>query len=139
MEHKSWSSGKLDDDKPFDVFYDMKVMNAEVSAKGLEKCSPLTRLPRQNVEILDDYGCPKNSNCCWRRKSKQFVDLLQLPSPTQNKASLCQEESKGVWRMGYATFKLVNFVRFILFVFTAKLILSSRHDIFHSIHFEKLR
>ena len=28
---------------------------------------------------------------------------------TQNKASLFREETKGVWRMGYATF--VNFVR----------------------------
>ena len=32
------SSGKLDYDKPFAVFYEIKVMNAEVSAKGLEKC-----------------------------------------------------------------------------------------------------
>ena len=34
-------------------------MNAEVSAKGLEKCRLLTNLLVQNVEILDDYGCPK--------------------------------------------------------------------------------
>ena len=34
-------------------------MNAEVIAKGLEKCGLLIRLLGQNVENLDDYGCPK--------------------------------------------------------------------------------
>ena len=43
----AWSSGKLDYDKLFAVFYDIKVMNAEVFAKGLEKCRPLTRLLRK--------------------------------------------------------------------------------------------
>ena len=47
----AWSSGKLDYEKLFAVFYDIKVMNAEVFAKGLEKCRLL--------ENLDDYGCPK--------------------------------------------------------------------------------
>ena len=53
------SRGKLGyDNKLFAVFYDIKVMNAEVFAKGLEKCRLLTNLLRQNVENLDDYGCP---------------------------------------------------------------------------------
>ena len=34
-------------------------MNAEVFAKGLQKCRLLTRFLGQNVEKLDDYGCPK--------------------------------------------------------------------------------
>ena len=55
----AWSSGKLDYEKLFAVFYDIKVMNAEVFAKGLEKCRLLTRLLGQNVQNLDDYGCPK--------------------------------------------------------------------------------
>ena len=55
----AWSSGKLDCEKLFAVFYDIKVMNAEVFANGLEKCRLLIRLPGQNVENLDDYGCPK--------------------------------------------------------------------------------
>ena len=55
----AWSSGKLDYDNLFAVFYDIKVMNAEAFAKGLEKCRLLTRLLGQNVENLDDYGCPK--------------------------------------------------------------------------------
>ena len=55
----TWSSEKLDYDKLFAVFYDINMMNAEVFAKRLEKCRLLTRLLRQNVEKLDDYGCPK--------------------------------------------------------------------------------
>ena len=58
----AWSSGKLDYEKLFAVFYDIKVMNAEVFAKGLEKCRLLTSLLVQNVENLDDYGCPKTED-----------------------------------------------------------------------------
>ena len=53
------SSEKLDYEKLFAVFYDIKVMNTEVFAKGLEKCRLLTNLLGQNVEYLDHYGCPK--------------------------------------------------------------------------------
>ena len=49
-----WSSEKLDYEKLFAVFYNRKVMNAEVIAKGLEKCRLLTNLLGQNVENLDD-------------------------------------------------------------------------------------
>ena len=52
-------SGKLDYEKLLAVFYDIKVMNAEVFAKGLEKCRLLTTFLGQNVEKLDDYDCPK--------------------------------------------------------------------------------
>ena len=53
------SSGKLDYEKLFAVFYDMRLLNAEVIAKRLEKCRLLTLLLGRNVENLDDYGCPK--------------------------------------------------------------------------------
>ena len=53
------SCGKLEHEKLFAVFYDIKVMNAEVFAKGFETCRLLTRLLGQTVENLDDYGCPK--------------------------------------------------------------------------------
>ena len=78
----AWSSGKLDYEKLFAVFYDIKLMNAEVFAKGLEKCRLLTSLLGQNVENLDDYGCLKIQdlvetdslwNCCsypFRHKTK---------------------------------------------------------------------
>ena len=55
----AWSSGKLEYEKLSAVFYDIKVMNAEVFAEGREKCRLLTSLLGQNVENLDDYGCPK--------------------------------------------------------------------------------
>ena len=50
----AWKSGNLDYDKLFAVFYDINVINAEVFAKGLEKCRLLTRLLDQIVENLDD-------------------------------------------------------------------------------------
>ena len=52
----------LDYEKLFAVFYDTRVMNAEVFAKGLEKCRLLTNLLGRNVENLDDYGCSKIQN-----------------------------------------------------------------------------
>ena len=55
----AWSSGKLDYDKLFAVFYDTKVMNAVVFAEGFEKCRLLTNLLGRIVENLDDNGCPK--------------------------------------------------------------------------------
>ena len=47
----AWSSGKLEYEKLFAVFYDIKVMNAEVFAKGFEKCRLLTRLLGKNWKI----------------------------------------------------------------------------------------
>ena len=55
----AWSSGKLDFEKLFAVFYNTEVMNEEVFAEGFDKCRLLTRLLGQNVENSDDYGCPK--------------------------------------------------------------------------------
>ena len=54
----AWSSGKLEYGKLFAVFYDIKVINAEVFTKQLEKCRLLATLLGQNVENLNDYGCP---------------------------------------------------------------------------------
>ena len=69
----AWSSGKLDYEKLFAIFYNIRKVNAEVFAKGLEKCRLLTNLLGRNVENLDDYGCPKISRSC---QNGQFVDLL---------------------------------------------------------------
>ena len=73
LQRIAWSSGKLDSEKLFAVFYDIKVMNAEVFAKGFEKCRLLTNLLGRIVENLNDHGCPKNSRSC---QNGQFVDLL---------------------------------------------------------------
>ena len=93
----AWSSGKLDYEMLFAVFYDIRVMNAEVSAKGLEKYRLLINFLGRNVEKLDDYGCPKiqdlvktdsSSICssvlfrhktrlhCAERKAKVFPQIL---------------------------------------------------------------
>ena len=45
----AWSSGELDYEKLFAIFYDIKVMNAEVFAKGLEKCRLLSNFLGRNV------------------------------------------------------------------------------------------
>ena len=58
----AWSSGKLEYEKLFAVFYDIKLMNAQVFAEGFEKRRLLTRLLGQSVENLDDYGFPKNQD-----------------------------------------------------------------------------
>ena len=44
-------------------------MNAEVFAKGFEKCRLLTRLLGQRIENLDDYGCPKIQDLFGERKT----------------------------------------------------------------------
>ena len=79
----AWSSGKLEYDKLFAVFYDIKLMNAEVFAKGLEKCRLLTNLLGRNVESLDDYGCPKiqdlvKTDSSWICSSYPFLHKTRL-------------------------------------------------------------
>ena len=77
----AWGSGKLDYEKLFAVFYDTKVMNAEVFTKGLEKCRLLTNLLGQNLENLDDYGCPKIQDldhCLWNCSSYPFRHKTRL-------------------------------------------------------------
>ena len=68
----AWSSGKLEYEKLFVVFYDIEVLNAEMFAKRLEKFRLLTRLIGQNVENWM-IMIAKNSRPC---HNGQFVDLL---------------------------------------------------------------
>ena len=79
----AWSSGKLEYEKLFSVFYDIKVRNGEVFAKELEKCRLLTSLLGQNVESLDDYGCPKiqvlvRTDSLWNCSSYPFRHKTRL-------------------------------------------------------------
>ena len=79
----AWSSGKLDYEKLFAVSYDIMMMNAEVFAKGFEKCKLLTSLLGQNVENLDDYGCPKiqdlvKTDSLWNCSSYPFRHKTRL-------------------------------------------------------------
>ena len=48
-------------------------MNAEVFAKGFEKCRQLIAFLGQNVENLDDCGCSKIQDLF---QNGQFVELL---------------------------------------------------------------
>ena len=78
-------------------------MNAEVFAMGLEKCRLLTRLLGQNVENLDDYGCPKLQGIIVPRRKQRCMEN-----------GLC-----NICKFLYA---------FIVFVCTTNLFLSTRHD-----------
>ena len=86
LHGSSWSSGKLDYDRLFAVFYDIKVTNAEVFAKGLKQCRLLTRILGQNLENLDESGCPKiqdlfgegKTNNSWIRFSYPFRHETRL-------------------------------------------------------------
>ena len=90
--------GKLDYEKLFAVFYDVKVMNAEVFAKGLEKCRLLTNLLGQNVEILDDYGCPKIQDLV---KTDSLWIYSSYPFRHKTKLHCAERKAKvyGEWAM----------------------------------------
>ena len=51
-------------------------MNADMLAKGLENCRLLTNLLAQNVENLDDYGCPKIQDPVKRDSSWSYLPRL---------------------------------------------------------------
>ena len=129
----AWSSGKLDYYKLFAVFYDINVKNAEVFAEGLEACRLLTRVLGQNVENLDEYGCPKNRNLVGEGKRTVRGSALVTVSDTKQGFTVprgkqrCMEDG------------LCNICKFLdvffVFVFTTNLNLSTRHDFFHSIFF----
>ena len=94
----AWSSGKLDYEKIFAGFYDIKVMNAEVFAKGLEKCRLLTNLLGQNVENSDDYGCPKFQDLV---KSDSLWNCSSYPFRRKTRLHCAERKAKvyGEWAM----------------------------------------
>ena len=106
-------------------------MNAEVFAKGLEKCRLLTRLLGQNVENLDDYGCPK-----FKILSKRTIRGSALVTLSDRKQGFTGQKQRCT-ENGLCNFFKFLYV-FIVFVFTTNLILSTRHDFFYGSHSEKL-
>ena len=123
---------KMDYEKLFLVLYDIEVMNAEVFAKEFEKCRLLTTFLGQNVENLDDYGCPKiqdlvETDTLWNCSKYPFRHKTMLQC-AERKAKVY-----GKWAMQY----LYILYEFIVFMFTTNLILSTRRDFFYSIHSEK--
>ena len=93
------SSGKLDYEKLFAVFYDIKVMNAEVFAKGLEKRRLLTRFPGQNVENLDDYGCPKIQDLVKTTDSSWICSSYPFRHKTRLHCAERKAKVYGEWAM----------------------------------------
>ena len=94
----AWSSGKLDYEKLFAVFYDIKLMNGEVFAKGLEKCRLLTTFLGQNVENLDDYGCPKIQDLA---KTDSLWNCSSYPFRHKTRLHCAERKAKvyGEWAM----------------------------------------
>ena len=97
----AWSSGKLEYERLFAVFYDIKIINAELFAKVFQMCRLLTRLLRQIVEILDDYCCPKNQDLVGEGKTD--CSLICSSHPFRHKTRLHCAERKakvyGKWAM----------------------------------------
>ena len=95
------SSGKLDYDKLFDVFYDIKVMNAKLFAEGLETCRLLTRLLGQNGENLDNYGSPKIQDFVQNRKTDNSWICSTYPFRHKTRLHCAERKTKeyGEWAM----------------------------------------
>ena len=74
-------------------------MNAEVFAKGIEKCRLLTRLVGQNVENLDD--CPKIQDLFGEEKANSL--LICSSYPFRQKTRLHCAESKAKLSAEWAT------------------------------------
>ena len=101
LHGNAWSSRKLESEKLFAVFYDIKLMNAEVFAKGLEKCRLLTRLLGQNVENLDDYGCPKIQDLVGEGKANSWWICSSYPFRQKTRLHCAERKAKvyGDWAM----------------------------------------
>ena len=119
-----WSSGKLDYEKLFAVFYDIKVMNADVFARKLEKCRLLTRVLGQKIENLDDYGCPKIQDLVREEKTDSSWVCFSYPFPHKTRLHCAEKKTKvyGEWSMQHLRILYV----FIVFVFTTNLLPSTR-------------
>ena len=97
----AWNSGNLEYEKLFAVFYDIKVMNAEVFAEGFEKCRLLTRPLEQKLENLDDCACPKIQDSVGEGKAN--ISWIYSSYPFRHKTRLHSAERKakvyGNWAM----------------------------------------
>ena len=121
----AWSCGKLYYEKLFAVFYEKYVMNAEVFAKGLEKCRLLANLLGRNVEDWDDYGCPKFQYLV--KTDRSFI-CSSFFFRHEARVHCAERKTKvyGDWAMQ----RLYIVYVFNVFVFTTISILSTRHDFF---------
>ena len=97
----AWSSGKLEYERLLAVLYDIKVMNAEVFVKGFEKCRLLTRFLGQNLENLDDYGCPKLQDFVREGKANKSWICSSYPFRHKTRLHCAERKAKvyGDWAM----------------------------------------
>ena len=97
----AWSSGKLEYEKLFAVFYDIKLMNEEVFAKGLEKCRLLTKLLGQKFETLDDYARPKIQDLVGEGKAESSWICSSYPFRHKTRLHCAERKAKvyGDWAM----------------------------------------
>ena len=102
----AWSSGKLEYEKLFAVFYNRKVLNAEVFAKGFEKCRLLTRLLGQNVAKLNDYGCPKIQDPLGEGKANSSWICSRYTFRQKTRLHCAERKAKmfGDWAMQHLNF-----------------------------------
>ena len=122
----AWSSGKLEYEKLFAVLYDIKVMNAEVFAKGFKKLRRLTRLFGRNVEKLDDYGCPKVLDLVGEVKANSSWICSGYPFRHKTRLHCVERKTEvyGDWAVQHLNL-LILYVCFV-FVFATNLSLSTR-------------
>ena len=76
-------------------------MNAKVFAKGLETCRLLTSLLGQNVENLDDYGCPIIQDLVGERKTNSSWICSSYPFRHKTRLHCAERKAKvyGDWAM----------------------------------------
>ena len=98
------SSRKLEHEKLFAVFYDINVMNAVVFAKGFERCRLLTILHAQNVENMDDYGCPKTQDLVGegKRDSSWICSSYLFRNKTRLHCAERKAKVYGEWAMQHS-------------------------------------
>ena len=107
-------------------------MNAETFSKGLEKRRLSTRLFGQNVENLDDYVEKL------RTLSKRTVLECALVNLSDTKQGFTVPRGKQrCMEIGLCSI-FIFLYKFIVFVYTTILFLSTPHDFFYSVRFEKL-
>ena len=93
----AWSSGKLEYEKLFAVFYIIKIKNAKVFAKRFEKCRLLTRLIGQNVENFDDYGCPKSHDLVGEGKTNSSWICCSYPFRHKTRLHCAERKANVYW------------------------------------------
>ena len=113
-------------------------MNAEVFANWVEKCGLFTTLLGQNVENLDEYGCPKNQILVEERKadSSWMCSIYRFRYKTK---LLCAERKAKVYGEGpMQHLNLWILYVFILFMFTTNSTLRARQDFSLAFSLKKL-